>query len=368
MLACAGMKVIHVETGRHLYGGAQQVLYLCEGLEKRGIDCLLVCPPDSAVNEAARERDIRVWNVPCRGELDFLFAWRLKRLFKRAEADLVHVHSRRGADVWGGSAAASAKTPVILSRRVDHVEPPAAAAWLYRPYDKIIAISQNVRGSLVESGVDDSRIEVIMSSVDIDRQRQLVDRERWLGEFGLPEDAVVIAMVAQFIERKGHRFLIEILPRLVARNPKVKVVFFGKGPLEEAARSHVTELGMLDSVRFAGFRHDVDSFLGHADLLVHPATGEGLGVTMLKAAAAGLPVVAFDVAGAQEAVLNGETGVLVHPGVAEDLLQAINELVENPDRRRQMGSAGHQRMQTLFSVDTMVNRHVDLYRLIVDGS
>ena len=88
------------------------------------------------------------------------------------------------------------------------------------------------------------------------------------------------------------------------------------------------------AARFAGFRDDLDDMLGCADILVHPASREGLGVAMLKGAAAGLPVVAFAVAGAKEAVVHDETGLLVTPGSVQGLLHAISELIENPKRRQ----------------------------------
>ena len=102
------MKILHVETGRHLYGGPQQVIYLVSALLERGHDCTLVCPPETGVDSAARSAGIQVRNLFCAGDLDLPFAYRLTQFIQATGPDLVHCHSRRGADILGGLAASFA--------------------------------------------------------------------------------------------------------------------------------------------------------------------------------------------------------------------------------------------------------------------
>ena len=99
------MNIVHVETGRHLYGGGQQVLWLLDGLNRRGVQNLLVCAEDSALADAADDAGIDVLSLDCRGDLDLRFARRLRSLIDARKPDLVHSHSRRGADTFGGRAA-----------------------------------------------------------------------------------------------------------------------------------------------------------------------------------------------------------------------------------------------------------------------
>ena len=126
------MKILHVETGRHLYGGPQQVIYLVSALLERGHDCTLVCPPETGVDSAARSAGIHVRNLFCAGDLDLPFAYRLTQYIQATGPDLVHCHSRRGADILGGFAASFADVPAIVSRRVDNTEMRLMAALRYR--------------------------------------------------------------------------------------------------------------------------------------------------------------------------------------------------------------------------------------------
>ena len=98
------MKVLHVESGRYLYGGARQVLYILEGLKARGVDNLLACPPGSDIAKAAGAA-AQVFEVPMAGDADVGLVLRLRRLIQRERPHLVHLHSRRGADLFGGLAA-----------------------------------------------------------------------------------------------------------------------------------------------------------------------------------------------------------------------------------------------------------------------
>jgi len=359
------MKVVHVETGRHLYGGAQQVIYLARGLRDRGLDNIIVCPPGSAIDAAARQQEIAVHNINCGGDIDLLFVRRLRHYLAETQPDIVHCHSRRGADILGGRAALRAGIPVLVSRRVDSRDNRFVAQFRYAPFRRIIAISENVAANLRKSSVDAERIVLIRSAVEVASAAQSVGRELWQQEFNLPEDAVVAVIAAQFIERKGHRFMLQAMPDICRAHPNFRLVLFGEGPLESELREQAAQLGVRDHVQFAGFRDDIDHLLGSADMLIHPAVKEGLGVSMLKAAAAGLPVIAFDVAGAQEAVVHDITGLLVKPADDKALLQAVTNLIENPSERKRLGSAGQIRMRESFSIDEMADKHIDVYESMI---
>ncbi len=358
---------MHVETGRHLYGGPQQVLYLVNGLLERGQDCTLVCPPGSAIDAAARTAGIPVRNLYCAGDLDLPFAYRLTQYLQSARFDLIHCHSRRGADVLGGLAAGFARVPAVVSRRVDNTEMRLTAALRYRPFTKIIAISKAVASALEQAGVDSKRIVIIRSAVDTEAYRVQPDCERFRAELGIPGSATLIGAAGQLIARKGHRYLLEAAAGLGSRRGDVRIVIFGEGALAATLRAQSAALGLGEMVQFPGFREDLDNFIACLDILVHPALSEGLGVVTLKAAAAGVPVIGFAAGGLSEAVRDGETGLLVTPEDSRALRDAIEKLLDDPPLRARMGAAGRKRMQSDFSIATMTARHLSLYESVLHG-
>ena len=126
------MRVAHVESGRHLYGGARQVLHLIDGLGARGVGNVLVCASGSAIATEAEGR-CDVIELPLSGDIDPWAVGRLRRALSTAQPDVVHVHSRRGADVYAGLASSGAPWRAVLTRRVDHRELAPWARIKYRP-------------------------------------------------------------------------------------------------------------------------------------------------------------------------------------------------------------------------------------------
>ncbi len=360
------VKILHVETGRHFLGGPQQVIYLIKALRDRGHDNTLVCPPNSGIDSAAREVGIRVQNLFCAGDLDLPFAYRLSQFLKDHAPDIMHCHSRRGADVLGGLAATYADIRAVVSRRVDNTEMRLIAALRYKPFAKIIAISETIARVLREHDVDAERITVIRSAVDAAAFTSQKSRDDVYAEFNIPEGVTTLAAAGQLIPRKGHEFLLQAVTLLSSERP-FRLVIFGEGALETELRARATELGLSDRVQFAGFRDDLDSFIGCFDIFVHPALAEGLGVAALKAAAAGLPVVGFDAGGLSEAVQHGTTGILTPAEDSTALAAAIESLIADAALRKRMGDAGRERMRSDFSIDTMADKHQTLYEAIVDG-
>ena len=362
------MKILHVETGRHLYGGPQQVIYLLKALAELGHDNILVCPPGSGIDGAARAAGIHVRNLFCAGDLDLPFAYRLKQFLEEARPDIVHCHSRRGADMLGGLAASFVNIPAVVSRRVDNTEMRLVAAVRYRPFKRIIAISEAIAAVLRDHGVEDERLVVIRSAVDAGAFDTEPDRAAFNDAFGLGDDYFVIGAAGQLIPRKGHRYLLQAIADLRDRYPNLRLVLFGEGYLNNQLRAQAASLGLGEVVQFAGFRNDLDDFLACFDLFAQPSLAEGLGVAALKASAAGVPVIGFSAGGMTEAVAHGETGILVPPGDIEALGNAIAGLIDDDGQRAALGAAGRERMQKEFSIATMASRHVGLYEEVLNDN
>ena len=348
-------------------GGPQQVIYLIKALRERGHKNTLVCPPESGIDSVARQAGIWVQNLFCAGDLDLPFAYRLSQFLKERAPDIVHCHSRRGADVLGGLAASVADVPAVVSRRVDNTEMRLIAALRYRPFKKVIAISEAIARVLRDRGVEEERLEIIKSAVDVEAFNVQADCAAFRQEFGLADGDFAVAAAGQLIPRKGHQFLLQAVAELKDRYSQLKLVIFGQGYLGNQLRAQATSLGLGDVVQFAGFRDDLDSFVSCFDLFVHPALAEGLGVAALKASAASVPVVGFSAGGLDEAVEHEKTGLLIAPEDADALAAAIGRFIDDPELGRTFGEAGRRKMQNEFSIATMADKHVALYESVLNG-
>lgn len=360
------MKILHVESGMHLYGGALQVVFLIRALRNLGHECVLACPENSDIAEAARPYAM-VHTLRMSGDLDLGMVPRLRALIKREQPDVVHLHSRRGADIWGGVAARSASCPVVLSRRVDNPEPAWLAKLKYRLYDRVVTISEGIFRVLASEGVPRDKLRCVRSAVDTDQYRPAkgdgLARQLLLSEFAVRPDQLAVGMVAQFIPRKGHRTLLNALPTVIAACPQIKVLLFGQGPIADEIRKSIADSPVLSQhVVMAGFRRDLDQILPGLDLLVHPAYMEGLGVSLLQAAACGVPLIGGRAGGIPEIVHPGVNGELIEPGDAVGLAAAMVDVLSSSERRRAYSEAGRELVLARFSIDAMVRGNLAVYQ------
>lgn len=359
------MKIVHVEAGKHLYGGARQVAYLLAGLGDCGVDNVLVCRPGAEVARAA-PRDTRLIELPMRGDLDWRTVARLRAVLRREQPDLLHVHSRAGADLFGGLAARAERVPALVTRRVDNREPQCWARPKLGRFARVAAISEPIRSGLVALGLAPARISTIASAVDAAHfasrasARALLERR-----FGLRRDTLALAAVGQLIARKGHDVLLAALPAIVARQPRVRLVIFGRGPAERALQRSIARLGLGTHVVLAGFEPALARYLAGFDLLVHPARREGLGLAVLEAASCGVPVVASRAGGLVDALGGGATGRLVPPDDAPALAAATLRLLGDPSARHALAERARRRVREHHTIESMTSAYLRLYREVL---
>lgn len=355
------MKILHIEMGRHVYGGAKQVLHLIEGLKSRGIENMLVCEHDAEISNFA-EPYAKIVALKTGGDIDLLTIFKLIGIIRRHRPNIVHIHSRRGVDWFGGIAAKLTGTPVVLSRRVDNPESRIATLLKYALFNKTVAISQGIANVLLKQGLSTNKLRVIHSAIDTSIYDRAYHKDQLLELFNLPQNAIVLGVIAQLIPRKGHQFLLNVLPNIIRKAPNTKVVFFGQGSHQATLQASAQQLGIAKHVVFAGFRHDLAELIGCLDVVVHPALMEGLGVSLLQAGAAGVPLIGSDAGGIPEIVRDGLTGLLVAPGDQRGLENAVMTLVEDESLREKYGSAARTYVREHFSVDTMIDGNLQLYR------
>lgn len=362
------MRTLHLDTGRAWTGGPKQVLYLVKGLLARGHSALLLAPGDSELFHRALLQEVPVKPFSLKGELDFNLLRVVFRLVRQYQPDIVHIHSRRGADVLGALGARfGGASAIILSRRVDD---PVTGHLLDRLKfgilcNRIIAVSEAIKSVLVEGGVNPGKIRVVYSAVE-DFEVRPEDR-LWLRmRLGVPKEAPVIATIGRLIPRKGQRYLLEAVPRVLGYQPEVVFAFFGEGPDELLLKTLAKDLMVEEKVLFAGFEEKIERVLGGLDILVHPVLREGFAGVIREAMVAKVPVVATAVGGTPEMILHGQTGLLVPPADPEALAEAILTLLRNPEYARQLGERGRQYALEKFSVDAMVEGNLAVYYEVLE--
>ncbi|MDC8832074.1 glycosyltransferase [Alteromonas gilva] len=354
------MRILHLELGRHLYGGAKQVEYLINAIHQQSnAEQLLVCAAGSDIAGL----DLPGCNViplPYAGEADISLVWRLSALIRNHKPDIFHTHSRRGADVWGALVARNCNIPAVCTRRVDNVEG-ALSKFKYAQYKAVISISEGVKKVVSTRCPATVHQQVIHSAVDLAEFNYSADKAWFYHKFDIPSGVKVIANFAQLITRKGQSELISAMQEVVKHHPNTLCLLFGKGKMHSEYQRQVDRAGLQQHVRLCGFTNEVAKILPNIDLLVHPAHAEGLGVILLQAGACKVPVIASPSGGIPEIIIDRQTGWLTPAGNSQLLGDTIANALNSAELRQQYGQNLYDHVSTHFSTAAMAREYIELY-------
>jgi len=287
-----------------------------------------------------------------------LAAW-----LRREEIDLLHAHMYR-AEVVGTRAAVAAGTPVIVatvhSSRVRPAADVRALASLTPSMDRLIVPSGAIERKVRAEGRGAARFAIIPNGVDLSRFATPT-RCAFRREFRIPPDAPLVGVVARLESEKGHRYLVEAWPAVLAGVPDAWLAVVGEGSELEALRRRARALGVAGRVLFTGRRDDVSALTADLTVAVLPSLREAQGISIMEAMARGVPVVATAVGGIPEVITSGVDGLLVPPADPAALVGAIIGLLGDPGLRQRLGHAGHRTVADRFSIDAMVRRIEHVY-------
>jgi len=261
------------------------------------------------------------------------------------------------------------KARVLIENREDQGFSwgPHEYAWLRATRsapDRVVCVSEAVREVVLQrERLDERRVVVIKNGVD-PIEGGSPDDASARRELGIPEDHLVVGMVANYNRPvKGVSYLLDAIPTIVSEVPSARFLFLGGGAKERPAlREKARTLGIERCVNFMGNRKDIHRYYEMMDISVLTSLSEGLSITLLESMSHGLPVVATNVGGNPEVVLDGRTGYLVPPKNAHSLADRIVQLLRDPDLRLRMGEEGRRRVERDFQLRDVANRYLDLYR------
>jgi glycosyltransferase involved in cell wall biosynthesis len=360
---------LHIDTERTWRGGEQQALYLVTGLRERGHAVTVACQPGSPLAERAAAAGVDVAEVRMRGEADFRAVWALRRIIRRGDFDIVHMHTSHAHALGCAAAALARRGRTIVSRRVDFgVARNLFSGFKYRHgVNRFIAISEAIRQVLIAGGVDPDRIAVVHSGIDLGRFEEVPPND-FREELGIPPDAPIIGNVAHMTDHKGQRYLVAAMPHVLKAEPQARLIVVGDGELRGALEAQVGELDLGHAVTFTGFRTDVPQWLDLFDLFVMSSHLEGLCTSVLDALAMRTPVVVTHAGGLPEIVEHETHGLVVPAKDPPALAEGIVRLLRDRQLARRLAEAGRRRVEAKFSADSMVDGTLRVYHEVMRES
>lgn len=373
MSADQPLTVLHVNTERTWRGGEQQTLYLLDGLAARGVKNILVAKLGGAMAERARAAGHEVVEMRMRGEADVSVPWRIRKLIREHGVQLLHAHTSHG-HVYIQLAAVLCgrdRPQVIVHRRVDFSIFRRSFLGLNRfkylhGVDRYVTVSRAIKRVLEDDGIPGERIRVVHSGIDMSRIEDAPDRKAELrAELAVPEGHALVVNVAHFADHKGQIYLVEAAPKIFESCPETVIAIVGDGELREPLMEKARELGVMDRMRFPGFRDDVPSILKAADVFCMPSHMEGLGTSVLDAMAARCPVVGTEAGGMPEMLEHEVNGLVCPIRDSAAVATHVTRLLQDPEWARGLAEKAYETCRAGFSRAAMVEGNLAVYREMI---
>jgi L-malate glycosyltransferase len=366
------VRVVFVIDNMRLGGTELNAVRTAERLDRGRFDLRVVCLGDPGpLTERYQAMGVPVVGFRVRslyGASMLSAGARFARYLRREGVQIVHAHDMY-SNIFATFWARVARTPVIVaSRRWWHSLPNRKLQLgnrvAFRLADAVLANSAEVARSVrEEAGIAAAKVRTVTNFVD---ERAFVPpasielaamRRAWK----VPSGTVVVGCVARLDPVKDHPTLVRAVHALRARFPRLHLVLVGDGPVRPSLEALVRSLELQDAVTLVGEVRDGRNHHHGFDISVLCSVSEGFPNTLVEAMAAGRPVVATAVGGSIDAVVDGETGLLVPPGSAEQLAAALTRVIEDAALRHRLGDAGRTRAATLFTASDTVARLERMY-------
>ncbi len=386
------MKIAHIIT-RMIIGGAQEnTLYNCLDLARDFGDqvVLLTGPttgPEGKLLEGMSDADraaIDIRIVPSlRRSIHPWHDWQAQRELAVAlrdfGPDVVHTHSAK-AGFLGRLVAWRLQVPAVVHSvhgAPFHPYQNRIAYWLFRWLEwyaagrchHLISVADAMTDLMVQSRVAPrEKFTTIYSGMEVQpfleaHQQRAGVRHQW----NLADDDIVIGKIARLAPLKGHDYLLRSAVDVIAENPRVKFLLVGNGTKTAEIVQEIDRLGLSDHFVLTGLvaPKQIPGLIAAMDVVVHTSLREGLARVLPQALLSAVPVVSFDIDGAREVCVDGETGWLVAPGDTPMLTRRLLELAGDPQQRQELGRAGRLRFQEVFNHHFMTARIREVYQQVL---
>ena len=363
-------KVLIIHGVTEIGGAERELLRILDDLPSLEYHPVVACPAEGPFVQELDCRKIEHHTVVFPPWRKFLaYAQRaysvrqLRKVIREAQPTLLHVN-----DIWWVPqtlrAAVDTGLPLVAHVRQE-IEPPKVRHYDLDKANLLLAVSRRIQDALVTGGVSVERVKTLYSGLELRRLAAESTPLAVRARFGIPADAPLLGTVGSLFPRKGYEVMLKALPSILSSFPAAHYLVIGTGEAdhERKLRARVAALGLEGRVHFAGFQEAVYGVLAALAVYVHPALMEGFGIAVLEAMAMERAVVATVTGGLPEIVQNGETGLLVPPGDAGALAEAVVALLSDPARAAAMGKAGRARVGALFSHGSMIQQLKAAYEL-----
>lgn len=364
-------KILHIIGGGEIGGAELHVLSLLKGIDQALFAPHLVCLTNGPFSDLARANNIPTQTFSMRYPFDLSPLPNLIRYTRQKGISLVHTHGARGnllgrlGSKWSGI---PNLTTVHSSLAHDYLSPWSARMALgldrltLSLTSGIITVSEYLAEEVALRG--GKNIETIYNGQPpISFDSLASSRQQFRKQWGIPADALVLGTIGRLHPTKGQSYLVKVASRLRMKFPNLHLLLIGEGPLRQDLELELQQTTIPHT--FTGYLSQAYKALPAMDIFLLPSISEGMGLVLLEAMQAKVPIVASAVGGIPEVIRAGKDGLLVPSGDLAGFTEACNSIIENPNLAKSLVASGQERWP-MFSIESMVKKTEQVYTRLLE--
>jgi len=359
--------VLYVRSSLDIGGVTKVIIELACELKARGNKVIVLSqggPLVKELNEMSIKHCIAPLDPDRKSIVSFASSFfKILKIVKDEKIDIIHSHHR-----WSTFIAYFVSRIVGIPLVTTHHGPLRGKKYLSFWGDRVISVCESGKKHLASYfKVNPNKITVIYNGIELNNLPKKVQIQNVLKEMKLDSRYPIVGSIARLSPEKGQKYLLRAIREVLKVRPRVQFVIVGDGPLRDALEKLSTNMGLNKNVLFIGFRNDIRTILASLDFLVLPSLQEGLPLTILEAFATSKPVIATNVGGVSEAVINGKTGILVPSRNHKALADAMILLFNNEAMKIEMGKRGRNLLEQKFNLKEMIRKTEEVYRQLLNS-
>ena len=359
------MKVIQVIPAFRLAGAEVMCENLCVALKNAGVDVIAVSlySENTAITDRLDKKGVRIEYLDKKPGFDASVIIKLVHLFKKEKPDVVHTHIYASKYALPAAAIAGVKKKIHTVHSMAQKEQGSLGkkvnTFLYRHCGVVpVALSNEVKKSIGEVyGLQESIIPVVYNGIDLSKCIRKNDYEA--------NGVFTIVHVGRFMKVKNHKTLIRAFARFAEKKESIRLQLLGEGELLDEMKDYAEKLKVADKVEFLGLQSNVYPYLNKADVFCLPSEYEGVPMTLIEAMGTGLPIIASDVGGIPDMLMDQKDALLIAPK-EENILVALESIYSDEEKRKRLGRNAWDK-SAVFSAITMAKKYADIYENISEG-
>ncbi len=356
------IKIMQVLSDTNIGGAGIWLVNLLQNYNRNEYEIVVVLPPEAVLLERIKELNVRTLTAKSIADCSFSAKAinELSKIIKAEKPDMVHTHASLSARI----AAKRCRVPVVHTRHCLEPQKSFPKNLIYSFVnntlsDKVIAVSNAVGDNLIKDGIKENKLSVIYNGITPlatpSEEEKLPARKR----FGIPQDALTVGLVARLEEVKNPLLFVKSAKIIAEKFPEVYFLLVGEGSLRTQVEAEAAPIS--DRLVVTGYISDIQRAYSAMDILTLTSDSEALSISILEGQSAGLPVISTDSGGPAEIIIPGTNGVLVPTNNPQALADAIEHLIQNPEKRRRYGQAGREAVLKKFTAECMARKTEEIY-------